>query len=211
MNYPEAFRIIEIPEGEMMLLQQLTTTPNSSVSLFLFSRPAKLSYSYRYPTIFPSVLFAIFRLFFDIPTPTGKNDGSVRGERYFTCPRGHELSIRENNITRVLSQPATRSSAAKAAAPAATTKTTKSCPSSVITTTSTIQTSPICAPICKASIAGSSTASTTVHNIKLKPTQAASYSSPMPAARSNAAASSASAASKASRDTASIETLNTKI
>ncbi|EAT84789.1 hypothetical protein SNOG_07323 [Parastagonospora nodorum SN15] len=96
---------------------------------------------YRYPTIFPSVLFAIFRLFFDIPTPTGKNDGSVRGERYFTCPRGHELSIRENNITRVLSQPATRSSAAKAAAPAATTKTTKSCPSSVITTTSTIQTS----------------------------------------------------------------------
>ncbi|KAH4555168.1 hypothetical protein HBH86_105760 [Parastagonospora nodorum] len=106
MNYPEAFRIIEIPEGEMMLF-----------------------------------LFAIFRLFFDIPTPTGKNDGSVRGERYFTCPRGHELFIRENNITRVLSQPATRSSAAKAAAPAATTKTTKSCPSSVITTTSTIQTS----------------------------------------------------------------------
>ncbi|KAH7075493.1 dynein associated protein-domain-containing protein [Paraphoma chrysanthemicola] len=49
----------------------------------------------------------------ELPTPTGKNDGSVRGERYFTCPVGHGLFVKDSNIARIVSQPAPKVSAAK--------------------------------------------------------------------------------------------------
>ncbi|KAF1851912.1 uncharacterized protein K460DRAFT_362679 [Cucurbitaria berberidis CBS 394.84] len=42
----------------------------------------------------------------ELPTPTGKNDGSVRGERYFDCPPAHGLFVRDSNVLRIVSQPA---------------------------------------------------------------------------------------------------------
>jgi dynactin 1 len=51
----------------------------------------------------------------ELSTPTGKNDGSVRGERYFSCAPGHGLFIRDSSITQILSEapaPSSRSAAA---------------------------------------------------------------------------------------------------
>ncbi|KAH7392706.1 dynein associated protein-domain-containing protein [Pyrenochaeta sp. MPI-SDFR-AT-0127] len=42
----------------------------------------------------------------ELPTATGKNDGSVRGERYFTCVPAHGLFVKESSIIRIVSQPA---------------------------------------------------------------------------------------------------------
>lgn len=42
----------------------------------------------------------------ELPSATGKNDGSVRGERYFTCAPGHGLFVKESSIIRIVSQPA---------------------------------------------------------------------------------------------------------
>lgn len=149
----------------------------------------------------------------ELPTPTGKNDGSVRGERYFTCPAGHGLFIREANITRIVSQPAAKQTA-KPKAPVVT----KSRPSSVIApkpaprasiaatkrqsiATATAQ-PPIRAPVRKPSIASTSAASTTNQDARQRPTPVA--------ARSNASSSSTSLASK-TRDLSNIESLNTKL
>lgn len=30
--------------------------------------------------------------------PTGKNDGSVKGKRYFTCPAGHGSFVRPDKV-----------------------------------------------------------------------------------------------------------------
>jgi dynactin 1 len=37
--------------------------------------------------------------------PTGKNDGSVRGDRYFDCAMGHGMFVRRNTM-RVITEPA---------------------------------------------------------------------------------------------------------
>ncbi|KAF2190604.1 hypothetical protein K469DRAFT_721510 [Zopfia rhizophila CBS 207.26] len=42
----------------------------------------------------------------ELPTPAGKNDGSVKGERYFECAANHGLFVRPSGIARVLQQPA---------------------------------------------------------------------------------------------------------
>ncbi|KAF2263231.1 hypothetical protein CC78DRAFT_617903 [Lojkania enalia] len=42
----------------------------------------------------------------ELPDATGKNDGSVQGERYFECGTGHGLFVRPAGVTRIISQPA---------------------------------------------------------------------------------------------------------
>ncbi|KAF2749179.1 hypothetical protein M011DRAFT_485222 [Sporormia fimetaria CBS 119925] len=41
----------------------------------------------------------------ELPDATGKNDGSVQGQRYFECPPGHGLFVRRSGIARVVAQP----------------------------------------------------------------------------------------------------------
>lgn len=49
----------------------------------------------------------------ELSEPNGKNDGSVRGERYFTCKPEHGLFIRPNSIIQIISQPAPAPAPAK--------------------------------------------------------------------------------------------------
>lgn len=37
---------------------------------------------------------------------SGKNDGSVKGERYFQCQPGHGIFVRKESVVKVLKQPA---------------------------------------------------------------------------------------------------------
>jgi dynactin 1 len=48
----------------------------------------------------------------ELPEPSGKNDGSVKGERYFNCPPEHGLFLRAAGISRIVSQPAPPKTAA---------------------------------------------------------------------------------------------------
>jgi dynactin 1 len=41
----------------------------------------------------------------DIGEPKGKNDGEVRGQRYFECPEGHGIFVRDVSILRIISEP----------------------------------------------------------------------------------------------------------
>lgn len=41
----------------------------------------------------------------ELPDDSGKNDGSVKGERYFECAPGHGMMIRREAISTVLMQP----------------------------------------------------------------------------------------------------------
>ena len=41
----------------------------------------------------------------ELEDASGKNDGSVQGERYFDCDVGHGMFLREAGITRVIEQP----------------------------------------------------------------------------------------------------------
>jgi hypothetical protein len=42
----------------------------------------------------------------ELPDDSGKNDGSVKGERYFECAPGHGMMIRPDAIVTILKQPA---------------------------------------------------------------------------------------------------------
>jgi dynactin 1 len=53
----------------------------------------------------------------ELPTPTGKNDGSIKGERYFECAPQHGVFVPETGVVKILSQPAAARPAATAAAP----------------------------------------------------------------------------------------------
>jgi len=61
----------------------------------------------------------------ELATPAGKNDGSVRGERYFTCPIMHGLFVKEGSILRVIAQPAPPRQAPRASSPVAATGSSK--------------------------------------------------------------------------------------
>ncbi|KAL5119009.1 hypothetical protein ACEQ8H_003138 [Pleosporales sp. CAS-2024a] len=161
----------------------------------------------------------------ELPTPTGKNDGSVRGERYFSCPAGHGLFIKESNIVQIISQPAppppkTPAKPTSAALPKAAPRPR---PSSVIAPkpaprTSTIAkrqsvgaapTNPVArAPLRKASISGS--VSTSASHTASKTPSVGPRSSAATSSASASASASASTAPKTSRDP-SVETLQTKI
>ena len=40
----------------------------------------------------------------ELPDDSGKNDGSVKGERYFECEPGHGIFIRREAVTRIINQ-----------------------------------------------------------------------------------------------------------
>jgi dynactin 1 len=158
----------------------------------------------------------------ELPLPEGKNDGSLRGERYFSCPPFHGLFTKESNILTIIAQPAPKpapaTSTMKPPAKPKLPTVAKPRPSSVITPKPAPRTSIIAkrqsiapvqsnaalrAPARKASIAGLSSTSNTEHNVK--PAQSS-------APRTSAAASTTSTASavKTQRD-GNLETLLTKI
>ncbi|KAF2732061.1 hypothetical protein EJ04DRAFT_578682 [Polyplosphaeria fusca] len=51
----------------------------------------------------------------ELATPAGKNDGSVKGERYFQCAPQHGLFMRAAGVSRIVSQPAVKSTAPRTA------------------------------------------------------------------------------------------------
>jgi dynactin 1 len=42
----------------------------------------------------------------ELPTAAGKNDGSVKGERYFQCQPGYGVFVNRQTVVKVLEQPA---------------------------------------------------------------------------------------------------------
>lgn len=156
----------------------------------------------------------------ELTTPTGKNDGSVRGERYFTCPPGHGLFIRDSSITAILSQPAPpppstpKSAAPKPKAPATTPR---ARPSSVIAARPSAAPTRPAAPTKRQSVAGlpsqsalhGPTRKASVASISSNPPAESSRAAQAPP-RPSLASSVNSNSAKTARDN-NIETLQTKI
>jgi dynactin 1 len=66
----------------------------------------------------------------ELPDSSGKNDGSVKGERYFQCTPGYGIFVRKESAARIVRQ---QLQTAKPAAPSMSNgTTTKSRPSSVV-------------------------------------------------------------------------------
>jgi dynactin 1 len=42
----------------------------------------------------------------ELPDSTGKNDGSVKGERYFQCPPGFGIFVRKESVVKIVKQAA---------------------------------------------------------------------------------------------------------
>ncbi|KAH6870301.1 dynein associated protein-domain-containing protein [Alternaria rosae] len=91
----------------------------------------------------------------ELPTATGKNDGSVRGERYFTCAPLHGLFIRDTSIVSILSEAAPAPAPPTPRAPTTTTRTTTLSKRQSVAAPSTTQ-PPSRGPIRKASVASTS-------------------------------------------------------
>ena len=41
----------------------------------------------------------------ELPDSTGKNDGSVKGERYFQCQPGYGIFVRKESVVKIVKQP----------------------------------------------------------------------------------------------------------
>lgn len=41
----------------------------------------------------------------ELPDASGKNDGSAKGERYFSCPPGHGIFVRKESVILVVPEP----------------------------------------------------------------------------------------------------------
>lgn len=155
----------------------------------------------------------------ELSTATGKNDGSVRGERYFTCPPGHGLFVRDNSVQVIAQAPPPRATPTATAQPAAVGRprapTARTRPSSVVAPKTAARASTINR---RQSIAPAPSTS----NLR-NPARTSSISSSVPGAMeapprpapsasrpSIASSSSTGNAAKAARDS-NIETLQTKI
>ena len=42
----------------------------------------------------------------ELPDDSGKNDGSVKGERYFTCKTAHGIFVRKETVDKIIKQAA---------------------------------------------------------------------------------------------------------
>ncbi|KAH8717136.1 dynein associated protein-domain-containing protein [Phaeosphaeriaceae sp. PMI808] len=133
----------------------------------------------------------------DLQSPIGKNDGSVRGERYFTCPPLHGLFIKESNILRVVAQAAPRAAPAPKSTTAA--PKVKARPSSVIAPKSAPRASLVISK--RQSVAAPSSSSSTFR----APARKASIAGTTPST-----SSAPSTLTKATRDS-NVGTLETKV
>ncbi|CAO2650973.1 Nn.00g092700.m01.CDS01 [Neocucurbitaria sp. VM-36] len=186
----------------------------------------------KYVGLLPGVSTGTF-LGIELSTPTGKNDGSVRGERYFECPPEHGLFIRPANVARIVSQPAPRTPAPSTPTPAAQPETPRSRPAiaaprarpssvvpprttprastinrrqSVAPATSSSSSTTLRPPVRKPSIASSSATSAAESS-----SRAESSSQPAQSGlRSGISSSTTPSTLRTSRDT-NVETLQTKI
>lgn len=117
----------------------------------------------------------------ELSTAIGKNDGSVRGERYFDCPPQHGLFIREGNIQRVIaaSPPPAPSTPKPAAKPKAAAPASKPRSSSIITKRQSgapaAPRTALRAPIRKPSVASTTSTATTEAPPKLSRNSSSSF------------------------------------